>query len=347
MRKNSGIYVDELTEKFSDYMDAYRYVSHLVEKGKLIPIQSSGTNGMRPPLYKRYRKPVVKKDYSNLEEDLRCSVLPPLSISHYLRHIAQYEKDRSMILALQDWLSSHPLPLEEVSMNERSFEIFHQEKILSQHGERLMRNLKIDPKRLAYYETCEPVSSFSPRRKAGPILIVENLDPFVTIRRMLMNGQQTICGMPVETVVYGAGKNIVRTFRDLLEFGTPEILDSLDQVYYWGDLDWEGLQIYDSLCTRWSNQIFHPFVPGYAAMLQRAQNIEQLPLMKEGQRENGSLCMLAYFEQNNPAYRKQLLDILEKRRYIPQEILNAHDYRAECIMDEIDESANRRNSYDD
>lgn len=318
--------VEDLLKPYENYADGWSFVNDQVNQGLLIPVKNSGSNGMKPPLYQRYRRPAVKKDNRQLLLQLKQEVLPPLSVSHYRTHLAQFEKDRPMILQLQAWLADHPEPPAAASVNERSFEIFHQEKVLACHGQRLLKNLKIHWDRLQVYETCEPVSSYSASRTPGPILIVENLDPFVTVRRLLMEGQKTICGMPVSTVVYGAGKNIVRTFRDLLEFGPAEIQASLDQVYYWGDLDWEGLQIYESLCARWPEQTFHLFLPGYLAMLVKAEGYEDLPLMKEGQRENWNCPILAAFE---PSRREQLSAILKNRTYIPQEILGAADYREE------------------
>ncbi len=226
--------VEQLFNSFSDYEENYQTIQNMVDQGKIIPVKSSGLNGMFPPLYNRYRKKSSpKKDIHYLKDVMQQEICPPLSTVYYEKKLAQYEKDRPMILALQKWIFKNSPPPEPVSINERSFEIFQQEKILADHGLRLLNNLHLDESVLSIYDTCEPASCFSVPNSCGPILIVENRDPFVTIRKLLSEGQKTICGLPVSNVVYGRGKNICRSFQDLLEFGTPEIKSSLNQIYYW------------------------------------------------------------------------------------------------------------------
>lgn len=322
----NGISVNELLKPYDTYMEGYQAIVSMVEQGKLVPVKSSGSNGMLPPLYQKYRVPRMKKDRSHLLRKLEEEICPPLSTRFYRSHLAQYEKDRDMVLDLQNWLMNREAPIEQVSVNERSFEIFHREKLLNEHGRRLMKNLGLDWELLRVYETCEPVSSYSASRKPGAILIVENLDPFVTIRHLLMSGQETICQMPVSTVVYGGGMRIVSSFHDLLEFGPPEVQASLDQIYYWGDLDWDGLGIYEALCARWPEQNFHLFKNGYLAMLERAGKTDQLPVMKEGQKKKD---YASFFSSFSAQQAEQMLSILRDDRYIPQEILSVSDCRKE------------------
>ena len=68
-----------------------------------------------------------------------------------------------------------------------------------------------------------------------------------------------------------------------------------------------------------------PFVSAYEAMLDKADciGVEGLPYTKEKQNDNIDKEFLDYFA---PDRRKQILHILREGRYIPQEILNEHDW---------------------
>ncbi len=322
-----GTPVEELIAKFDTYMEGVAYIEKQVAMGKLAPVKSSGFNGKRPPLYQRYRKIKPKKDLSPLIIQADRTIQPPLSAAFYKKHPALFEQDQAMIYALQDWLVDHPVPPEMVSCNERSFEIFGQEKLLAKHGERLCKNLGVDPAWLAYYQTYEPLSVVSKSNEPGNLLIVENLDPFVSIRNLLQNQKSTILGFPLQSVAYGAGRRIESTFMDLLQFGSKSLKQSLDPVYYWGDLDYEGIRIYESFVNRYPQIQIVPWKPGYEAMLEQANQYlasgKTMPAYKEGQLETAGEKFFSYFDEK---FKTQILAFWKQGSYIPQEILNARHY---------------------
>ena len=102
-------------------------------------------------------------------------------------------------------------------------------------------------------------------------------------------------------------------------------------MFYFGDIDYEGILIYEHLVkSQWKDNSGNlitiiPFITAYEAMLDKARKIgiEQLPCTKEKQNDNIDTLFLSYFETER---RVQILNILEAGRYIPQEILNEHDW---------------------
>lgn len=323
-----GIPVEELISKFETYQQGIDYIEKQVAANKLVPVKSSGFNGKRPPLYQRYRKVKPKVDHTPLVIQADRTIHPPLSAAFYKKHPAQFEQDQPMIYALQNWLADHSA-CEPVSCNERSFEIFGQEKILARHGERLCKNLGLDLEKLAFYQTCEPLSVVSRSNEPGNLLIVENLDPFVSIRNLIHQNQPAILGFPIQSVAYGGGRRIESTFMDLLQFGTESQKQSLTTVYYWGDLDYEGIRIYESFASRYPDIQIVPWKPGYLAMLEQARaqmaSGRLMPVYKEGQIETEGDCFFSYFDSD---FRDQILALWKQGSYIPQEILNASHYKA-------------------
>ena len=67
---------------------------------------------------------------------------------------------------------------------------------------------------------------------------------------------------------------------------------------------------------------FH-FVPAYQAMLEKAEQITELPKTKEHQNRNISTQFFSCFDE---IMVKKMEAVLENDRYIPQEILNIADF---------------------
>ena len=97
-----------------------------------------------------------------------------------------------------------------------------------------------------------------------------------------------------------------------------------NQFYYAGDLDYEGIAIFQGLQHAVAEAFtIHAFVEAYRRMLQKAEQIGCLPLTKEGQKEGNIEPFLALFTIKE---RSQLSQLLAERRYIPQEILTRLDF---------------------
>ncbi len=146
-------------------------------------------------------------------------------------------------------------------MNERSFEIWQREKFLiKEQGKKILKRCKIEPEILNVYETTEPLSYYSHTRKTPQnLLIIENKDTFYSMRKHLLNGNDTILGMKIGTLIYGGGKGIFRSFQDFDLCVVPYMKTEENQIYYFGDLDYEGIGIYECLAElfqkRWQRII--------------------------------------------------------------------------------------------
>ena len=320
------ISLKELQKNVSDYKEQYEYVMDLIEKGIIKPVKSSGTNGKSPALHLEYWVIEEKKDYTQLKEELLYKMIPEISIDYYMAHLKVYEQDREWVLLLNEFLKEHKEQLLYAkSLNERSFEIWKREKFLSrEQGKKILKRCQIDMEVLNVYETTEPLAYYSHTRQTPQnILIIENKDTFYSMRKHLLERNDTILGMPVGTLIYAAGKGIFKSFQDFEFCVEPYMTDKGNGIYYFGDLDYEGIGIYENFaavfCGEWE---IRPFVEGYEAMVDKAEKIGQLPDMKTGQNKNIRELFFSDFSKEMMGRMKQ---ILEAGQYIPQEILNITD----------------------
>ena len=311
------------------YGQQYRYVMELIGQGKIKPLKASGINGKKPALYREYWLIEPKKDYGGYVEELKYGLHPRISLDYYLAHPKSYEKEREWVILLSDYLKYKSGSLVyKVSVNERSFEIWGREMFLSQgEGKSVLKHCGIERASLNIYGTSEPLAYYSRTRETPQnMVILENKDTFYSMRRYLLDGNEKIFGISVGTLIYGAGKGILKRFEDFSICVEPDITDKSNRIYYFGDLDYEGIGIYEHLSSLFGQEWkITPFAGAYDRMLKKAGKIgtERLPNMKE--RQNRNLCgeFFAYFP-------KELTDkmkaVIESGKYIPQEILNISDF---------------------
>lgn len=301
--------------RFNEYAQLVEFIAKMNEQEILKPVVASGGNGKRPQLFQLYwiqqRQPQIP-DYSH---ELQFQLLPRLQPAYYLSHPKQYCEDRGSVLAINQFfqqLERGP----EISLNERSFQIFGQEKFLATEGIRILKNLGLTLIDLHVYESAEPLAYYTAHKRPNQnVLIIENKDTFYSMRMHLAQGARTICGLEIGTLIYGGGKRVVKAFRHFQHSVEPYLL--ADQTfYYFGDLDYEGIVIYDSLRAIFACQ---PFVAGYEAMLSKAAN-RVLPATKAGQNRHIQAEFFTHFDEP-----QRLHAILARDIYIPQEILTQRD----------------------
>ncbi|MGN0158616.1 MAG: Wadjet anti-phage system protein JetD domain-containing protein [Brotaphodocola sp.] len=322
------------------YRDQYQTVKDLIDQGAIQPVKASGTNGKKPALFREYWLIEEKKNYDILKEELKYQMTPLICVDYYLKHPDVYEEDRRWVLLLNHYLKNSKEKLDyPLSVNERSFEIWKREKFLSkEQGKTILKHCGLEEKYLNMYGTTEPLAYYSHTRDVPQkLLIIENKDTFYSMRRHLLDGKSQILGESVGTLIYGAGKGILKSFRDFDLCVEPYMKVPENEILYFGDLDYEGIGIYESLAEMFENRwTIKPFIAAYDRMLEKAQGLVQsrnvitedklltiLPDTKEGQIRRDCTWFFSYFDE---AQVQKMREILEKGKYIPQEILNISDF---------------------
>jgi len=316
-------------EKYPDYQGQYRHILELLSSGQIRPVKASGKNGKTPSLYREYWLVEGKKaeDEKALEDELTYGMVPGISIDYYRSHMESYRRERKWVLQLNDYLKTGREKLScPESINERSFEIWGREKFLAkEQGKKVLSHCGLDLEFLNLYPTAEPLAYYSHTRETPQnLLILENKDTFFSMRRHLLEGGEKILGVKIGTLIYGGGKRIIRSFQDFSLCIEPYMRDAGNKIYYFGDLDYEGIGIYENFAQlfhgRWEIQ---PFLPAYLMMFRKAGRAGELPKTKEKQNRNISGSFFSYFSEEQ---NRKMKEILEKEEYIPQEILNISDF---------------------
>lgn len=333
------ILLDEIERKLHEesYEQLCKYVYRQVESGCLKPVKASGLNGKKPALYQQYWVADTDVDYSEYEEELKYKMSMQISVDYYLRHLAQYAADREWVQLLNQYFldtqSGNPEP---VSKNERSFQIWGREKFLQQEqGKKILKRCGVAASQLAYYETSEPLAYYSANRQTPQnLLILENKDTFYSMRRHLLDQSEDhkkeIFGIPFGTLIYGAGKGILRSFQDFSFCVEPYMQAKENRIYYFGDLDYEGIGIYERLAQLFEQQeiMICPFTQAYEKMMEKAGEVKKLPNTKEKQNRNLSGAFFSFFSEQTVSH---MLQLLEREYYIPQEILNITDFSKKTV----------------
>ncbi len=308
-------------EEEGSYSGFYLAVRSLAREGYIKPVKSSGRFFMTPPLFNRYRKTVLledeiisKKEIETLKRELMC-MNPKMDKHYYLARPDKFLDDRERANQLNDWLNSQDSkgePLCRNTVNERSFEIFNNEKYLAGKGIKMLSNLGLTLEALNCYKTYEAFFYILfDSRKRGNVLIIENKDSFMSLLYHLQKqNRPCIHNTSISMLVYGEGKKIIKSFSFMDELKRQI---KTDKIYYWGDLDYAGIEILLKLIGSYGNYNIIPMVNLYGDMLECANNP---PRVKSKQNRVPIDAFLKFFESD---ISDRIKDIIYNGKYIPQE----------------------------
>ena len=333
----SFITYDEIKKiyKLTNHKDVVVLVKKLIDENKLKPVKSSEPTIFHEQLYTKYK---VVKEVSESEtmllDELNYKIHLKLKIEYYRKNLEQYMIDRTTIIKLNSYLiEKQNYLLNKISVNERSYEIFNDEKLItSKEGKSILSNVKIDVvEDLNVYKTPEPFVYLSTKR-VGPqnILIIENKDTYITLFKMLLDNNKCILGTNIETIIYGAGRHISNSFRGIAEDTTLEYLTHRDNnFYYWGDIDKAGFNIFSSFYEKtysplqksFSMKNIVLFEYAYKMMVEkcRGKKLREIPKDQNYEYKEG----VSFIEDSD--LRDEVTNILFHNTYIPQEALTKYD----------------------
>lgn len=325
-----------------------RVLRQLCAQGVLEPVKASGTNGRNPLLYNRYRKVA-----QGLEHEHRLNLINLHSLirsAAYSKSPQAYTEDQRYLLALDAFLKDpHQRESlgEAISVNERSFQIFNDEKfLLSDRGRIFLQRIGRTLTDLSCYMTTEPFFYMDYRSKGSadnqinqspePLqiekrhntdgfpdlsysaLIVENKDTFYSIKRAWQVGNRSIGGVPFDLLIYGEGRKIVGSFAFAQEI--PDLDPETMRVYYFGDLDPEGLDIFGSLVAAFPLISIKPFTYCYQALLQLFGR--NAPLRREKDQKLRAVYEETFLSYFTPELGLEIQALFHSKKYIPQEGLS-------------------------
>jgi len=342
--KNKRISINELDDElkkrkinvFSDNDKRDQFVEtiqDLIDDNILIPLKNASRiqqYGKLPNTF-TIRKSAISEIFSPLTVEHRNELLslsPRINIDYYATHAVQYVKDREFIFKIDELVRQNSV--EELTVNERSYLLFGDEKAITipadaaVDGNRILKNLKLTIEDIKAKKTYEPFfyavkEYFSLEGESQAVrtaLIVENKDTFWTLHLALTSGELKNVNM----VVYGEGHAIHQKFAYFEMIGGS----TSDRYFYFGDLDQEGIHIFNSLRKKFPAYDIKPAVKLYSIVLRKTGIEKAHPLRKKQVVGNSSLSpFIDFFE---PDEKETIKKIVDERKYLPQEIFNKSDF---------------------
>ncbi len=318
----------EVMESSEDYFALAERLKELTDQGKIRPVKRSGKVSFQPYFYKEYFVCDIKPDSEIFRGEIN-QLAPPL-LEYYIAHENQYAEDRKWLLLLSAWMKREETG--ECSVKERSYEIFRDEKMLEgKDVRRILSRCSLVYEDLCCYRTFEPFFCI-PVSATGAALVLENRDPWVSIRRA-MEGKHTsrFLGREIMYVIYGEGRKADSAAENAR---LQEFLSGLDarprQVLYCGDSHRACGSTFTTCREVIPDMEVLAFQELYEAMIRKAPKD---PLENEPALDHLTKTFDASFAEmfEEAAYVKQ---VLAENRRIPQEILTLQDYLELCGDDD-------------
>lgn len=303
------------TLAINDFISQYHYsdlvyeIERLVAAGVLVP-WGKKRNSLKPPLYHNYaiNRPVDEKQMAEIRR------LPPyFSNQYYLAHPDDYENDKPYIEQLTAFYEKRKDLLDfPATVNERAYQMVGDEKWIDGRQPVLDR-LGIIMDSLNVFPTPEPFHYLQFNTPIRTVLIAENKDAFYDIKKLAMGKLFRLWDTTFDLLVYGEGNHIEQSFAFMEELTTAADVT----VWYWGDIDYAGIGMYQRLAKNFPQARIMPHCRLYAEMLDREQNPppQKTKVAKADKKIDG---FLSFFTEER---KQQIRRILEKGRRIPQETL--------------------------
>lgn len=302
------------------YVQLHTVIERLCEDNIISKTAGKDSNGMSPPLQNKYRKVDKAEDYTNIIFDM-MKLNSKIDIEkYYLKNPENYSRDKKVISIISDYLDN--VVSTKLTIHERSWQLFGDEKYLKNpggksDGEILLQNLGLTFNDLNCFYAYEPFIFFENsnfRTKTNrTILIIENKDTFWSFHNLLFDMKSTL---EVDMIIYGEGNKINSSFQYVEKLGINE----KDIIWYYGDIDREGLNIFYRLKNRYENYALSFMIDLYEALIDVIEE-DKTPEAKNNQRSvDGSAELLIDCVKDK--YKRRIQEIVNKNLYIPQEALN-------------------------
>lgn len=304
-------------------------INELIDEEILIIMKSSTQLQLYDGLFDKYsiNKSFFKSDNILTDDKLYVEMLAlssKLNISYYQINRNEYIKDREHILRINTILTGAEHLT--ITANERAYELFGDEKALTApedaviDGNRILKNLNLIYEDIKAERVFEPFVylknkdfDYLQNKSKRNILIIENKDTYWTFKNAMVQGTLK----RIQLVIYGEGKAILNKFKFIEEVGgVPS-----DNYYYFGDIDAEGINIYNQLHEKYQEFDIFPAVFFYEYILKK-EGLENAKPIRTNQQIKGFTPFIEFFEAEIGEIIKKI--ILEKR-YFPQEAITKKD----------------------
>ncbi|WP_160686978.1 Wadjet anti-phage system protein JetD domain-containing protein [Clostridium sp. C2-6-12] len=223
-----------------------------------------------------------------------------------------FHKELPLVQAVNDYLVNNGFPESYVTSQERSFNILGDEKWIDEkNGKRLLERIKVWDKLKIVNDSDPLMLAVNQKGFEKPVhyhLIVENKATFLALMDILRETDYT-------TLIYGCGWKIVSNYYMI---DKQLNLKDKNEFMYFGDIDKEGISIWNSLNEKMKINIAVDF---YRELLKKDYSIG-----KKNQKRNEE-AINNFSKFFTEAEKEVLLNMINNGGYLPQEGLNKEDLK--------------------
>lgn len=215
----------------------------------------------------------------------------------------------------------------QMTVNERSLQIFGNEKYLSSREgkkvmNRVLKRYHLNKSVLNMYKTKESFVFVKIDNDNKDALIVENKDTYTSIKDALLKGEN-ILGRKFGAIIYGEGRKIQSSFSYIEKEEGKELAD-IETFYYFGDIDAEGIDIFNKLKKGYPAYKIKAFKEGYQFLFRHKERVRE-----KGKKKTQRILYteIENLECFDPIEVYEIYKICDSGKIIPQEILNAKEIK--------------------
>jgi len=304
--------LESLVDGSTEYDGFFDVVRHLEQEGLLQPIKSQGFNNFGLAYAYRIQKQSLSKHLHEQIRSKQLSVHSLINLSCYFEQAEEvWKQDQEYINKLHSYLMEKGIPDKEAFSPERSYELVGNEKWIDESGGRAFLDRIGVYSFLRIVPAAEPlmfaVNPYEMNSREHLHLIVENKSTYAALATCLANS-------PYTTLIFGSGKGFLSSIINLEQ--QLNLPDHVHRLYYFGDLDREGITIWDKLNQRRSAS---PALAFYRALL-----MKDFTYGKQYQKQNKHAedRFVSHFLPNEQSKIRQMLD---EGGYYPQEALKTDE----------------------
>lgn len=317
--KKSTITLSEL-EKVADTSDTYddfaATVQTLIDEGFINGVKSHGINWNGLPNSFRIQKGKVKQTLIESIQKLQFKVHPVIDLKPYFSATEKkWLEDKPWIMKIDEYLQNGGLPATYTNSSERSYEITKDEKWIDEKGGKaILEKINLFDK-LKIMKTPDPLmfainpNQLIANQRIHKHFIVENKATYSGLVDSLSNTTFT-------TLIYGSGWKIASSLNQLAEQLGLTNKEYQHEVYYFGDLDYEGVSIFYHLYEKYNVKLAKYF---YDAMIQK-------PFYKGKENQIRNEVAIHHFLQYFTKEEQDIIvSLFQENGYYPQEALTKEE----------------------
>lgn len=319
-----------------EYEPFHAAMTTLESDAVLTPIKASGfDHGGLARKYTIHRGPLFSETAARIQQEaVEEQISGDINLSWYMTQpYAAWQHDRNAISDLSYYLQALPCPpaeLPKTSLQQRSYDIFGDEKFLLSGS--LLAHLGLTREALGVAPEADPLmmafhpmfsmSESIPYDNARTVyyhLAVENKAPWMALQPHLSETN-------FASLILGYGWKILANIEQLpMQCGLPE---DYHTVWYFGDFDWEGLRIWHELHMKYNAGPINVrlAVPFYTAFLTHP------PSRGKETQARADKALAAFLRRIPKPQRESFRHLLDMGFYYPQEALSTEELLS-CLKD--------------